>query len=263
MSTTGRLIGRISAREFGVLALELLLLVAGILFALALDRRIQEIEENEILVASLTTLRGDLDAVLTQIGEFSTFEEDRLEASGVVHDALLQPTIPRTFEVWNGFRTLGSRRTLALPRAGYDELLSTGHLRFVDPELRRSITRYYEYLIRAQAISGRNNEAFTDDLYNRFFVGEGMVLFPAPDIDSPVELQNRATELRQQAGIGTELTYQGRVWVMAPTDPDRMRARAIVMWSSQSASVGIILAEDIEERTLELIAELDRALESA
>ena len=262
MSTPGRLIGRVRGREFGVLALELFLLVAGILFALALDRRIQEIEENEILVASLTTLRGDLDAVLEQVREFQEFEESRLEASGLVAAALREPTVPRTFDVWSGFRTLGSRRTLVLPRAGYDELLATGHLRFVDPELRRRITRYYEYLIRGQTISGRNNQSFTDDLYGRFFIGEGMVFFLAPDFGSPVELQNRATILRQEAGIGTEVSYEGRIWATAQDDPDRLRARSIVMWASQSAAVGVFLAEGIEERTLDLIVELDRALET-
>lgn len=260
MTTPRRIVGRLQARDFGVLAVEVMLVVLGILFALAIDRRLQQMEENEIAISSLLTLRSDLDGVLEQIDEFRAFERGRLEASGVAYAALGQPAIPRTVETWQAFRVLGSRRTLAFPRTGYDELLSGGNLRFLDLALRRQVTRYYELLIRDQSIVARNNEAFTDALYTQFFVGEGMFLFTAPTFDSPVEVQNRAARLRATGGIPSEVTYEGRLWSLGPEEPARARAKAIVTWASQASAVGVVLADDIEERTRRLIEGVESAL---
>jgi hypothetical protein len=260
-TAAGRLSTRLRSREFAAFALELVLLVGGILLALGLDRRIQAMEEDEIATAALLTLRSDLEGTLGQIREFGAFEQARVDASARAYQALSAERVPQDSSLWLGLRVLASRRTLALPSTGYNELLATGGLRLLEPRLRHEITRYYELLIRDQNVVARNNESFTDDLYAPFFVGQGMVVLTAPEADQSIELLSKATEIRIRSGMPTDISFDGRIWSTALGDAERTQARSIVAWMNAGAAAGVLIATDMEARTQALIDEVQAALE--
>lgn len=266
MSTASRMLARL--RSGGVLTMfgELVLIVVGILIALAVDGWIQDRGDRQVERESLELLAGDLGVLLEQIQEFGVYQDNLLEAAGAGLRILsTESVVPRDEALADALQTLIGRRTLKLPRAAYEELVGTGTLRLIeDRGLRSSVVRFYQELARDEAVVTRNNEAFTDELFVRFFVGQGLIV-PRP-IHRPETVNIRiiagAMERFAEEMEGEDLRFQGRLWDLRPEDPEWARARAILSQLTLSAALGAQTAEQIEARAQALVDRIESRLGS-
>lgn len=243
--------------------IELVLIVAGILIALAVDGAISERRDRAAARASLELVREDLRLLVEQVEEFRAFNEALLASSARATRLLsAESALPRTTETWNDLVVITNRRTLRLPRAAWDELVGTGNLRLLeDATLRRDLVRFYETVARDQEIVSRNNLVFADDLGVGVLMGEGLVLSHrlAQPITEIAVLERRI-ELLREAGIETGPTFRGRIWTLPSGHPDRIRAESVALGVSDAAAGAISLAEGIQTQAHALIERIDLAL---
>lgn len=243
---------------------ELLLIVAGILIALAIDSGLTEREERAMARQSLQLVEEDLRLLVEQVEEFTIYNRVILEAAGRVEAGLAGAEVPRTAEFWDDVSLLGSRRTLRAPRAAWEELVGTGNLRLIaDPELRRDLVRFYETLARDEEIVSRNNLVFSDGLGIATLSGEGIVLAPpSPEgLGEDLVYFRPSAERMAAAGIGYGPNFEGLLWSSRPGDADRLRTRAVAIQIAQAAANATIIGEEILGAARDLLLRIDDALE--
>jgi hypothetical protein len=148
-------------------AIELLLLVAGILIALAVDDWVQSRRDAQVQREYLQLLVRDLQRDDEILQEFIAYEERQTQDGVEAYRALRTKVAPADREVTaERLSRLSSRRTLRLVRATYTDLVSTGNLRLIsNPALRDLIVKYYEDSDRRSTIIDRNNQFFVDQMY--------------------------------------------------------------------------------------------------
>lgn len=244
-------------------AAELVLIVTGILIALAVDGALSQRAERAAARESLELVREDLVLLREQADEFRAFNQEQLAATVRVTRLLAADApVPRTTQMWQDLVDLTSRRTLRLPRAAWDELVGTGNLRLLDDrELRRDLVRFYETVARDELIVSQNNAQFVDQLGLGVLVGEGLVLsHHRLDAASAVPLSTDRSRLMLEAGIATGPTFRGRIWSLAPGHPDRVRAESIALAISAVAANGVALSRGMLTDVEGLIDRIDLAL---
>jgi hypothetical protein len=156
--------------------IELLLLITGILVALAVDGWIDDRRDARLERAYLERLEQDLERNLAILDEFVDFEQ-RQTADGVLaYRALRGVSEMERERVAQALSNLANRRTLRLLRATYQDLLSTGNLSLVrDQMLRDAIVRLYEEADRTIAIVDRNNEVVVEQAYGQPLHESGLI----------------------------------------------------------------------------------------
>ena len=241
---------------------ELVLIVAGILIALAVDGAISERRNRTMARESLELVREDLRLLVEQVREFQTYSGNQL-ASGARLTRVLSADspLPRTVETWRDLIAMTQRRTLRLPRAAWDELVGTGNLRLLDDAaLRRDLVRFYETVARDQEIVTRNNTAVVDDLGLGILVGEGLVLTHRRTGTADIPATRGMLERMREAGFAAGPTFRGRIWRLPHGHPERVRVTSVVLTVSHAAAMATTLAEGIRADATGLIERIDRAL---
>lgn len=241
---------------------ELVLIVAGILIALAVDGAISERRDRATARESLELVREDLRLLVEQVEEFRSFNEALLASSARLTRVLSADSmLPRTAETWQDLVTITNRRTLRLPRAAWDELVGTGNLRLLeDATLRRDLVRFYETVARDQEIVSRNNAMFADNLGAGVLIGEGLVLsHPRSEAIADIDLIERR-DRQHEAGIERGPTFRGRIWTLPGGHPDRIRVESVALAVSDAAAGAVALAEGIRAAAGALIERIDLAL---
>jgi hypothetical protein len=213
-----RLAAPLREMRWGQVIVELALLIAGILAALAVDGWIDDRRDARLERQYLELLTRELDRDLQVLDEVLTFEEAQAGASAMVYRALRSGVVPAEREaVAEALGQLTSRRTLRLGRATYTDLLSTGNLRLIrNAELRDRIVRMYEANERTQMIRDRNNQEFVDRMYMTYLLDEGLVA-PRPSRDLPaVSSYDSKFAARTHIPVDTGLD---RLWRLPPDAP--------------------------------------------
>jgi hypothetical protein len=157
--------------------IELLLLVLGILIALAVDGWMQDQRDARTERDYLQLLVRDLERDDEILKEFIGYEELQVNDGIEAYRALRKTVAPADREaVAARLSRLTSRRTLRLVRATYTDLVSTGNLRLIrNPVLRDRVVKYYEETDRRIAIVDRNNQFFVDEIYAAHLANTGLV----------------------------------------------------------------------------------------
>ncbi len=166
MSPLRRLAAALRGERWWQVALELALLVGGILIALAVDGWMDDRRDARLERTYLERLERDLAQSQDTMEGFVTFERQQT-ADGVLAYRGLRgvPEIGRE-PVAEALSHLANRRTLRLQAATYRDLLSTGNLRLIrNPELREAIVRLYEEADRTTTVVDRNNQVLVDQAY--------------------------------------------------------------------------------------------------
>lgn len=264
MAAPSRIVESLRARSFGTVVAELLLITVGILLALAVDGWIQDRDERRLERESLELLRADLVLLQSQLDEFVSYQESLERSAGTAYRALTEyDRVPRQDSIRMAFADLLGRRTLRLPRAAYEELVGTGNLRLIqDPVLRQAVVRFYATVAREEAIIGRNNTTFVDDLVVPFLVGEGLVHVPRDGRPSgPMQTIVGDFRERMRAVLGPEEDpFPGRLWGMRRGEFDHDRAIALILMALRTASGSVLLAERMQEGAGTLMGEIDARL---
>ena len=138
MTITSRLVERARLRKFGSLFAELVLIVTGILIALAIDGWVSDRQDRQQETTYLELLARDIAEQHQEAESQLAFEKDKVEKARRAY-ALLTSDDPAIHEVELGalLTDLGGRRTVHISSATYDQMVSNGHLQLIrNQELR-------------------------------------------------------------------------------------------------------------------------------
>ncbi len=230
----------ISLREmhWTQVVVELLLLVAGILIALAINGSIEDRRNVRTERLYLERLVRDFDQDLEVLREFSEFEE-RQAADGVLaYRALCGGAKVEDREaVARAIDHLTSRRTIRLARATYSDLLATGNLQLIrDAGLRDRIVKLYESNERWSTIIDRNNQIYVDQMYLMYVVDAGLVNpRPSSNLDPMVAPRK---EFVRRLGLSAG-SRADRIWRL-PADAPELDELCIKLWYRGFVSVQAI-----------------------
>lgn len=220
MSPVGRFAAALRETRWTQVVLELLLLVLGILIALAIDGWLEGRREARTERLYLERLVRDFDQDLEVLQEFVEFEE-RQAADGVLafRPLCAGAEVADREAVARALDHLTTRRTIRLARATYSDLLSTGNLRLIrDAALRDRIVKLYEANERWSAIIDRNNQVYVDQMYLMYMMDEGLVS-PRPDSNLRPMSAPRA-EFARRLGLPVP-SRADRLWSLAADAPER------------------------------------------
>jgi hypothetical protein len=170
------LLWRTRARWF---AAEFLVIVTGVLVALALNALYERREDGRNERAYLALLERDLGHTTQQLNEKIAFEAGQLRDGLSAYRALSGgPVAPENrAAVSASLSNLVDRRTMILRDATYQDLISTGNLRLIrDRRLRDEIVGYYSATYGEFDVMNRNNAVVVDGLYNSLMIARGLVM---------------------------------------------------------------------------------------
>jgi hypothetical protein len=261
MNPVRRISDELRQMRWAQVVIELLLLVVGILIALAVDDWVQSRRDARSERQYLQLLVRDLERDDEIIREFITFE-DRQVADGVTAYRALRGAadIEDKEAVAGSMSRLMSRRTLRLVRATYSDMVSTGNLRLIgNNALRDRIITYYETSDRRTAIVDRNNQFFVDQVYAAHLLDTGLIA-PRPNNNLPgISAAMEALAAR----IAMPVDARGdRLWLL-PVDAPERQVLLGKLWQrtavSSQAIVNVrVIATQAAEARAAIAAEIGR-----
>ena len=171
-SILGRISGALTSRHWSLVAIELLLIVAGIMVALSLDDWVQDRENQRTERVYLGLLSRDLDQMAESLQRYIDTESHMAMASSTVIRKLSDDGYEIEAELLRGYLSdMGMRRTLQLVSATYTDLTSTGNLHLIRSQgLRDQLLRYFADVSRTQLVIEKNNTVFIDNMYWSFMI---------------------------------------------------------------------------------------------
>ena len=201
--------------RWGHVLVEFVMLVVGILLALAVNNWVEEQREARIERQYLERLVRDFDADLGVIAEFAGFEKLQREDGVMAWRALADPaSMTDRDAVAAALSHLSTRRTLRLNRAAYTDLTSTGNLRLIrNDALRDQIVGLYEANDRFNAIIHRNHQVFVDETYAAFLADGALVAQRASSNIPLLDRTQKQMASRMGRVPGTEFD---RLWQLGP-----------------------------------------------
>jgi hypothetical protein len=256
-----RLSASLREMRWAQVAVELALLILGILIALAVDGWMDDHRDARAERQYLELLVRDLNRDLEVLDEFMAYEERQVADSILAYRALRVGVAAEDREaVAAALFRLTSRRTLRLTRATYTDLLGTGNLRLIrTPALRDRIVGLYENNERTLVIRDRNNQVFVDEMYMQYLLDSGLVS-PRPGnnlaaVDGPE--QEFAERVAMPVG-----TANDRLWQLPADSPERVVLANKVWFRGLVSNAAIAhaqaMAGEIREVREAIVAELAR-----
>lgn len=233
------------------ISVEAAAIVASILLAFAIDAWWVEQAEERDELESLSLIHRDLLEAQEQLRDFIAYAQSASQSAINAYVALSRPgPYDRDYIRTELLRV--DRRTVRIPRAAYQDLLSTGNLRIIDDrQLRDSIVRFYEYMERTELIIRSNNLSAFDGLLNEIYFGEGLLL-PLVTSDVGVSTINTANvNFFDKIPVDVR-SIQDPLWQLASDSREWQRLRTAVLYAGANHSLGAVLAEDLLNRATSL-----------
>jgi hypothetical protein len=234
------------------LILELVLLILGILIALAVDGWMDDRRDARSERRYLELMVRDLDRDLEVLDEFLAYEERQVTNSVFAYRALRGGVAAEDREaVADALTRLTWRRTLRLTRATYTDLLSTGNLRLIrTPALRDRIVGLYENNQRTLDIRDLNNQVFIDDMFLQYLWNSGLVA-PRPASNLGVLVDGPRREFAERVAMPIE-TANDRLWQLPSDSPERVVLANKVWMRGLVSTVAIAHAEGMAGESREV-----------
>ena len=220
-------------------AAEFLIVVTGILVALALNAWFQGRQDEERATNYLKRIDRDLDLMIRD-ANFAAAYERRQTADGLYAYSVLShvSTADERQRASLALAHLLVRRTLPVHDGTYRDLISTGDMRLVSDQLRDELVDYYDEADRIVGVITKNNQVLVDELFVGTMLGRGLIM----------PLQNAAT-LPPLGALEDSLSSKlrggyadqpGRLWTLPSDSPDLAAARAVLLQRIRAA----LLAEN-------------------
>ncbi|HKK28444.1 MAG TPA: hypothetical protein VKB18_10205 [Gemmatimonadota bacterium] len=244
-------------RWFGA---EFLVVVSGVLVAIALNSWYQGRRDAATEATYLALLSRDVDHTIADLREAAAFERSQ-ELNGITAYRAFSARRagPEPDSVRRALTELLVRRTATLSKATYEDLLSTGNLGLIgDRALRDRIVRFYDASTTLTEILNRNNAAFVDGLYNQTLLASGLILpwvLPNPLGGRGLSLADSLLVVGLRGGYDDE---PDPLWSLPREDPAWARARSVLLTRTTTASV----SRQSDESMLEQARALKRALDA-
>ena len=217
---------------------ELVLIVVGILTALAIDAWAQDRQDRESERIYLELLRDDLALIEDQLRRFADFETANLETAAAVYIALAPDNDARdAAQIQSALTTVSVRRTVQVASAAYTDLQSTGNLRLLrNRELRQQIIRYFAQTERLERIIEKNNTAFVDNIYMSSLIESGVTVgFSRSNEPNAVQADDL---LREALSKGPPMPTD-KVLLLPRDAPAWDHLRRLVVFRARISAVGV------------------------
>lgn len=237
-------------------AAEILIVVAGVLIALALNAWWQGRQDAASEVRYLRLLQRDLGQLHADLDEMLAFEarqvQDGVEAYRLLSMASRSPEEQR--QVSNAMTHLTHRKTLSLSDATYRDLLSTGNLRLIhDPVLRDHVVSVYEKAGRLIEVHNRNNLTYVDEMFGATVVYNGLFTSRA---SSNLPLVSQPDSLHLTDFAGGYVEAPDYIWRLPEDSPEWVAVRGALVVRLQVARN----SQAIGEAALGPVKDLERRL---
>ena len=237
---------------------EFVVVVAGVLVALALNAWLQERQDARSEATYLALLSRDLDRTIADLEVFVAFEERQLDDGVFAQRAIARvPIEGDTERVSEALAHLLTRQTMMLRNSTYLDLVSTGHLSLIrDAALRDAIVDFYQVTGQRFEVINRNNSYFVDDAYNTNVILSGLIQFRLSS-NHPVVAANVA-EMGHRLGAGFAIP-EDRLWSLPPQAPEWAMVRSSLMGRMLVSTLGLAASRERVEAARKLKASIDAA----
>lgn len=197
---------------------ELVLLVLGIVLALAVNNWMEDRRDASRERQYLELIIRDLDRDQRALAEFATFEEAQAKVGVAAYRALARgPAVPEDEResISQALSQLTATRPLWLTRVTYSDLTSTGNIRLIrSAALRDRIVSLYEDNDRTMTVVDRNLEIFVNGMYTMYLTDTALV---APRLGSNIPMLTAALkDLELEIGIPASIK-DDRLWRLDPS----------------------------------------------
>jgi len=191
---TARTVELMRRRSWRALSLEVVLIVVGVLAALAIDGAAENRRDRIAEAEYLELLARDLSQTVDQL-ETVHAAADRTVAAGLgAYRELSSRKEPIDYElIATGVSALTGRLSVRPFEATYRELLSTGNLSLIrSGELRDAVVTYHEAAELNYDTFARNRAFFNDDVFALFVIEEALITpyvreHPVPVVNEVVD----------------------------------------------------------------------------
>lgn len=230
--------------RWGQVLVELVLLIVGILIALAVNGWIEDRRDAQTERQYLEGIVRDLDRDLTVLKEFADYHQNQVADGVMAYRALrTEPDVKDKEGVAQAVSRLMSRRTLRLSHPTYSNLVGTGNARLIrNVELRDRIVGLYEANERWVAIIDRNNLVFVDQMFAEYMMGSGLVA-PRPT-SNLASAQQESERLAELMGVTVGVSND-TLWGLAPDSPERAILMNKVWYRSLVSFAAVTQANDV------------------
>ena len=244
-------------RWFGA---EFLVVVTGVLVALALNALYQRSENARSESIYLTLLRRDVSHTISDLQTHSAFEAANFK-DGIAAYRTISATSgnPDYAAASAAMQRLVTRRTLVLQDATYQDLINTGNLKLIrDRALRDKIVELYETTRNRFEILNKNNSFFVDDLYNGTILANGLIL-PRATFGNLASLAEVADTLRkaEQSGYVNE---PDPLWSKPRTAPEWAQVKSVLLSRIQVSAIGQRFTDRLLADWRQLEATLEKSM---
>lgn len=250
-----RLTESLVGRRWGFFVAELVLVVAGILIALAIDGWISDSRDRQTEVVYLELLARDIEGIRHHIDLQIEFEKERIDIATAAYAALTtSDPMTKRAEIGPLLAMLVSRRTLSLSSATYDQMVSSGHLQLIrNHELRSMIVSFFAELERVEQILDNNNRELIDDVFIPFIMRVGVTALQRPDRLQVTNMLNRASAIIYER-LGPEVSLPEDSILLAPAEADSWNdIRRNVLFRMRIAATGQALAESTVDQINDIV----------
>ncbi|MDH3275775.1 MAG: hypothetical protein OEM64_08460 [Gammaproteobacteria bacterium] len=259
----GRLTNSLLNRRLGFFVAELILVIAGVLVALAVDGWISDSHDRKTESVYLELLARDIEGIRHQADLQIEFEKEKIDTAARAYAALStsDPGTKRT-EIYSSLSMLVSRRTVSLSSATYDQMVSSGHLQLIrNHELRNRIVRFFATMERNERITDNNNRALIDNVFVPFVMRAGISALPPLETMQVTATLNRGTAIAYER-LGPAFSLPEDRILSEPAESDSWNdIRRNVLFRIRIAAAGQALAEstvdEINDIATAIAAELN------
>jgi hypothetical protein len=245
LTLLGRLTNSLLNQRLGFFVAELVLVIAGVLVALAVDGWISDSHDRKTEVVYLKLLARDIEGIRQQADLQIEFEKEKIGAAAKAYAALTtsDPRTKRT-EIYSSLSMLVSRRTVSLSSATYDQMVSSGHLQLIrNHELRNRIVRFFAAMERNERITDNNNRALIDNVFVPFVMRAGISALPPLETMQVTATLNRGTAIAYER-LGPAFSPPEDRVLSEPAESDSWNdIRRNVLFRIRIAAAGQALAE--------------------
>jgi len=264
LSLIGRLADSLLNRRTGFFVAELVLVIAGVLIALAVDGWISDSRDRQTETVYLELLARDIEGIRHQVDLQIEFEQEKIDVAARAYAALTTPD-PRTKQADIGslLSLLVSRRTISLSSATYDQMVSSGHLQLIrNQELRDRIVRFFAAMERNERIIDNNNRELIDHVFIPFVMRAGISALPRRETAQVTATLNRATAIVYER-LGSAFSVPEDRVLSEPADSDSWNdIRRNVLFRIRIAATGQALAEGTVDQINDMATAITTELNS-
>ena len=260
LTLVGRLTSSLFKLRLGFFVAELVLVVVGVLIALAVDGWISDSRDRQTERVYLELLVRDIEGIRRQADLQIEFEQERIDAAARTYKALSSsdPRAKRS-EIRSALALLITRRTVNMRSATYDQMVSSGHLQLItNHELRNEIVRFFAEMERNEQIMNNNNRELIDDVFVPFVMRIGVSALVQPDVTQVTTTLNRSNAIVYER-LGSEFSFPEDRVLLEPAEAESWNdMRRNVLFRMRIAAAGLSLTES----TLDQISDIATAIDA-